>query len=75
MTVAKKAVPKELLDSLLADYRKPEDLIGANGFLKHLTKILADCCVCLSNVSPAKSVSAAVLEQRMQLPAITTVAY
>ncbi len=26
MTVAKKAVPKELLDSLLADYRKPEDL-------------------------------------------------
>ena len=25
MAVAKKAVPKELLDSLLADYRKPED--------------------------------------------------
>lgn len=26
MTVAKKAVLNELLDSLLADYRKPEDL-------------------------------------------------
>jgi len=31
MTVSKKAVPKELLDSLLADFRKPEDLIGENG--------------------------------------------
>lgn len=31
MTVTKKAVLKELLDSLLADYRKPEDLIGEKG--------------------------------------------
>jgi len=38
MTVGKKAVPKELLDSLLADYRKPEDLIGENG----LTKLLVE---------------------------------
>jgi transposase-like protein len=30
MTVKKKAVTKELLDDLLADYRKPEDLIGEN---------------------------------------------
>ncbi len=43
MTVAKKAVPKELLDSLLADYQKPEDLIGENGLLKQLTKLLAAC--------------------------------
>ena len=42
MTVAKKAVPKELLDILLADYRKPEDLIGANGLLKQLTKMLVE---------------------------------
>ena len=42
MTVAKKAVPKELLDSLLADYRKPEDLLGENGLLKQLTKILVE---------------------------------
>ncbi len=40
MTVAKRSVPKELLDSLLADYRKPEDLIGENGLLKQLTKLL-----------------------------------
>jgi putative transposase len=39
MTVGKKAVPKELLDSLLADYRKPEDLIGEHGLLKQLTKL------------------------------------
>ena len=42
MAVAKKAVPKELLDSLLADYRKPEDLIGENGLLKQLTKLLVE---------------------------------
>lgn len=42
MAVAKKAVPKELLDSLLAEYRKPEDLIGENGLLKQLTKLLVE---------------------------------
>ncbi len=42
MTVPKKAVPKELLDSLLADYRKPEDLIGEQGLLKQLTKLLVE---------------------------------
>ena len=42
MTVAKKAVPEELLNSLLADYRKPEDLIGENGLLKQLTKLLVE---------------------------------
>jgi len=42
MTVAMKAVPKDLLDSLLADYRKPEDLIGENGLLKQLTKLLVE---------------------------------
>ena len=42
MTVAKKAVPKELLDRLLADYQKPEDLIGENGLLKQLTKLLVE---------------------------------
>jgi transposase-like protein len=42
MTVAKRVVPKELLDSLLAEYRKPEDLIGENGLLKQLTKLLVE---------------------------------
>lgn len=28
----------ELIDSLLADYKKPEDLIGENGLLKLLIK-------------------------------------
>lgn len=31
-------VSNELTDSLLADYKKPEDLIGENGLLKQLTK-------------------------------------
>lgn len=31
-------VTNELIDSLLADYKKPEDLIGENGPLKLLTK-------------------------------------
>lgn len=42
MTVTKKAVPKELLDSLLANYRKPEGIIGENGLLKQFTKLLVE---------------------------------
>ena len=45
MTVAKKAVPKELIASLLADYRKPEDLIGEHGLLKQLTKIWVEAAL------------------------------
>lgn len=35
-------VSNELIDRLLADYKKPEDLIGENGLLKHLTKQLVE---------------------------------
>ena len=35
-------VPDELLSSLLANYKKPEDLIGQNGLLKQLTKLLVE---------------------------------
>ena len=35
-------VTNELIDSLLADYKKPEDLIGENGLLKQLTKKLVE---------------------------------
>ncbi len=35
-------VSKEVLDGLLADYKKPEDLIGDNGLLKQLTKALVE---------------------------------
>jgi len=34
------AIEKNLLDCLLADYKKPEDLIGETGLLKQLTKAL-----------------------------------
>lgn len=37
-----KTIPAELLDSLLANYQTPEDLIGANGLLKQLTKALVE---------------------------------
>nr|WP_242447180.1 transposase [Nitrosomonas supralitoralis] len=36
----RKSLPTDLIDSLLADYKKPEDLIGENGLLKQLTKAL-----------------------------------
>lgn len=43
MTAEKKhEVSPELLDSLLANYRKPEDLIGEQGLLKQLTKLLVE---------------------------------
>ena len=35
-------VSNELIDSLLADYKKPEDLIGEHGLLKQLTKKLVE---------------------------------
>jgi len=49
MTVAKRnkrAKPDpelvKLADGLLANYKKPEDLIGENGLLKQLTKMLVE---------------------------------
>ena len=42
MTVEKKPLPTELIDALLADYKKPEDLIGQDGILKQLTKALVE---------------------------------
>jgi hypothetical protein len=38
MTVDKKPLPHDLIDQLLANYKKPEDLIGEDGLLKQLTK-------------------------------------
>ena len=35
-------MPDELLSRLLANYKKPEDLIGENGLLKQLTKLLVE---------------------------------
>ncbi|BEV71602.1 IS256-like element ISSod18 family transposase [Paludibacterium sp. THUN1379] len=42
MSSKKHDVPDARLDSLLADYQKPEDLIGENGLLKQLTKLLVE---------------------------------
>ena len=32
----------KLIDNLLGDYKKPEDIIGENGLLKQLTKALLE---------------------------------
>ena len=37
-----KVIPNDLIDGLLANYKKPEDLIGENGLLKQLTKALVE---------------------------------
>ncbi len=42
MTVDKKLFSNELIDALLGEYKKPEDLIGENGLLKQLTKALVE---------------------------------
>ena len=42
MSTKKHDVPEELLSGLLANYKKPEDLIGENGLLKQLTKLLVE---------------------------------
>ena len=37
-----KTLPTELIDALLANYKKPEDLIGQDGILKQLIKALVE---------------------------------
>jgi hypothetical protein len=34
----KMTIDNELIDNVLKDYKKPEDIIGENGLLKQLTK-------------------------------------
>jgi hypothetical protein len=38
------AIDLNLIDKLLADYKKPEDIIGEQGLLKQLTKAYASYC-------------------------------
>jgi putative transposase len=42
MMTALKPIPNDLIDSLLANYQKPEDIIGESGLLKQLTKALIE---------------------------------
>src|ERR1700745_1767916 len=37
-----RSIDNELIDNLLKNYKKPEDLIGENGLLKQLTKQLLE---------------------------------
>jgi putative transposase len=39
------SIRTELLDELLKEYKKPEDLIGEGGILKELTKALVERCL------------------------------
>ena len=48
------AITKEILDELLKDYQKPEDLLGQSGLLQQLSKAL------IERVNLPKSASAAV---------------
>ena len=36
------AIDKIIIDQLLANYKKPEDIIGENGLLKELTKAILE---------------------------------
>jgi putative transposase len=36
------AIDKKLIDQLLTDYKKPQDIIGENGLLKQLTKAVPE---------------------------------
>ena len=42
MNTSQKAASSDLIDQLLSDYQKPEDLIGEHGLLKHLTKAIVE---------------------------------
>ena len=36
---------KHLIDKLLADYKSPEELVGENGLLRQLTKVIVERAV------------------------------
>jgi putative transposase len=36
------AIDEKLIDQLLSNYKKPEDIIGENGLLKELTKAILE---------------------------------
>ena len=36
------AIDVKLIDKLLADYKRPEDIVGENGLLKQLTKAVLE---------------------------------
>ncbi len=42
MSKKKHEIPEELLAGLLGNYKKPKDLIGEEGLLKHLTKLVVE---------------------------------
>ncbi len=42
MSSRKQDVPNELITSLLANYKTPEDLVGESGLLKKLTKLMVE---------------------------------
>ena len=42
MSTKNHSIPDELVAQLLGNYQKPEDLIGENGLLKQLTKLLVE---------------------------------
>lgn len=42
MNIKKHDIPEELLSSLRANHKQPKYLIGDNGLLKHLTKLLVE---------------------------------
>ena len=46
------AIDSELIDRLLAEYKKPEDIIGENGLLKQLTKALLERAMQLDGCPP-----------------------
>ncbi len=39
------AIPQALLDHVMANYKKPADLIGENGMLKQLTKAVIEAAL------------------------------
>lgn len=38
-------IRNELLDELLKNYKSPEDILGENGLLKQLTKVVLERCM------------------------------
>ena|ERR1035437_9556817 len=67
------AIDLRLIDKLLLDYKKPEDIIGENGLLKQLTKAVLEramqvemTCRGLGNRWPIRGSSRSLWDRRQQ---------
>src|SRR5271170_5841874 len=61
------AIDLKLIDKLLADYKKPEEIIGENGLLKQLTKAVLERAMQVEMTESPRGERTALYVQRIEV--------